>query len=153
MGVLFELTKQTALLQLEVEALEGAVDRLIGLYDDLNQEFFSSEAAKDTRWRQLSGSVHPNHHVCFQNLSLIRSALTTLFTEASEGHRQPQAEPTSCIETRLWRPPPIFYLRFARIAVSKDLSSKFPRKMPTTVPSFTRTTAGMAITLKPLHPL
>lgn len=40
--VLFEFAKQAALLQLQVEALQGAVDRLIGLDNDLNQITISS---------------------------------------------------------------------------------------------------------------
>lgn len=42
MRMLFEFAKQAALLQLQVEALQGAVDRLIGLNNDLNQITISS---------------------------------------------------------------------------------------------------------------
>jgi hypothetical protein len=37
MRVLFELAEQAALLHLEIEALERAVDRLIRLYNYVNQ--------------------------------------------------------------------------------------------------------------------
>ncbi len=42
MGVLLELAQNAALLQLHVEALEGAIDRLIGLDGYVNQIRYDS---------------------------------------------------------------------------------------------------------------
>ncbi len=56
MGVLFEFPQQSALLQLQVEPLQGAIDGFIGLYDDLDQEFNSSKTSYDTRSSRLDSS-------------------------------------------------------------------------------------------------
>lgn len=54
--MLFEFTQQPALLQLQIEALQRAVYGLIGLYDDLDQEFGSSKTFDNTSSARLGST-------------------------------------------------------------------------------------------------